>query len=229
MTVRPQDLGGRRGFGPVQIEQGEPVFHADWEASVIAGILATISAGLYNVDQFREGIDELEPLSYLTLGYYRRWLHTLEVNCMQSGVFTAEELEARIQAIASGERMPPGANDEIADGLRALIYESAPVARSAGSPPAFAVGDAVRGRVLEGARHSRIPLYAQGRRGVVIMVHPAFPDPDRSRRGEGEHAEHVYSVSFAGRELWPDADERSAIVVDLWESYVESIPGEGAA
>ena len=100
MTVRPQDLGGRHGFGPVQIEQDEPVFHADWEASVIAGILATISAGLYNVDQFREGIDELEPLSYLTLGYYRRWLHTLEVNCMQSGVFTAEELEARIQAIA---------------------------------------------------------------------------------------------------------------------------------
>ena len=61
MTVRPQDLGGRHGFGPVQIEQDEPVFHADWEASVIAGILATISAGLYNVDQFREGIDELEP------------------------------------------------------------------------------------------------------------------------------------------------------------------------
>ena len=55
MTVRPQDLGGRHGFGPVQIEQDEPVFHADWEASVIAGILATISAGLYNVDQFRDG------------------------------------------------------------------------------------------------------------------------------------------------------------------------------
>ena len=227
MTVRPQDLGGRHGFGPVPREQDEPVFHADWEASVIAGILATISAGLYNVDQFREGIDELEPLSYLALGYYRRWLHTLEVNCMQSGLFTPEQLEARIQAIARGEDTPRGQNDAIAGGLRDLIYHSAPVERAAGAPPAFAVGDAVRGRVLEGARHARIPLYAQGKRGVVLTVNSAFPDPDRSRRGEGEHPEHVYSVSFAGRELWPDGDERSAVVIDLWESYLE--PAGGAA
>ena len=98
----------RRGFGPVPIEQDEPVFHADWEPSVIAGILTTISAGLYNVDQFREGMDELEPLSYLTLGYYGRWLHTLEVNCVQSGVFSAEDLEGRIQTLASGAETPPG-------------------------------------------------------------------------------------------------------------------------
>jgi len=52
---------------------------------VIAGILATFMAGLYNVDQFRAGIDDLEPLSYLTIGYYRRWLHTLEVNCVNAG------------------------------------------------------------------------------------------------------------------------------------------------
>jgi nitrile hydratase subunit beta len=228
MTVRPQDLGGRHGFGPVPIEQDEPVFHADWEASVIAGILATIYAGLYNVDQFREGIDELEPLSYLTLGYYRRWLHTLEVNCMKSGLFSAEELEARIQAIAQGEQMPIGENDEIAGQLRDLIYFSTPAERPVDAPPAFAVGDAVRGRVLEGRRHARIPLYAQGKRGVVLIVNPAFPDPDRSRLGEGEHPEHVYSVSFAGRELWPDADEHSTVVVDLWESYLEPASAEGA-
>jgi len=29
--------------------------------------------------------------------------------------------------------------------------------------------------------------------------------------------------------LWPDADERSAIVVDLWESYIEPDPGGGTA
>ena len=87
----------------------------------------------------------------------------------------------------------------------------------------------MRGRVLEGARHARIPLYAQGKRGVVLKVGPAFPDPDTSRLGEGEHPEHVYSVSFAGRELWPDGDERSAIVVDLWESYLEPDPAGGAA
>ena len=228
MTVRPQDLGGRRGFGPVPIEQDEPVFHADWEASVIAGILAAISAGLYNVDQFREGIDDLEPLSYLALGYYRRWLHTLEVNCVKSGVFSYEELERRIEAVASGAPPPPRGPGGLAEDMRNLIYLSAPELRSVDAPPAFAVGDSVRGRVLEGARHARIPMYAQGKRGTVLHVGPAFPDPDTSRTGQGERPEHVYSVAFAGRELWPDGDESAEIVVDLWESYLESA-AEGTA
>ena len=226
MTVRPQDLGGHRGFGPVPIEQDEPVFHSDWEASVIAGILATMRAGLYNLDQFREAIDELDPLSYLTLGYYRRWLHTLEVNCLRTGVFTDEELEARIQAIAAGAETPPGSNTAIAGQLHELIYTSGPEQRPMEAAPAFAVGDAVRGRVLEGARHARIPAYAQGRRGVVEQVHPAFPYPETSRLGQGERPEYVYGVRFESRELWPDADERSTVVVDLWETYLE--PAEGA-
>jgi nitrile hydratase beta subunit len=227
MTVRPHDLGGLRGFGPVPIEHDEPVFHEDWEATVIAGILATIAAGLYNVDQFREGIDDLEPLSYLTLGYYRRWLHTLEVNCVRSGVFTAEQLEGRMQAIAAGEATPAGSNAAVAEELRNLIYFSAPAPQLSDAEPRFAVGDAVRGRVLDGARHSRIPAYAQGKRGTVLLLCPPFPDPDTNRLGQGERHEHVYSVSFAGSELWPDGDVRSAVVVDLWESYLEPAP-EGA-
>jgi nitrile hydratase len=228
MTVRPHDLGGRHGFGPVPIEQDEPVFHGEWEASVIAGILATIAAGLYNVDQFREGIDDLEPLSYLTLGYYRRWLHTLEVNCVKSGVFSYEQLERRIEEIAAGAEQPAGKDSELAESMRNLIYFSAPSLHHVDAPPAYAVGDSVRGRVLEGARHARIPVYAQGKRGTVLCVGPAFPDPDTNRTGQGERPEYVYSVAFAGRELWPDGDESSEIVVDLWESYLEPVP-EGVA
>jgi nitrile hydratase beta subunit len=229
MTVRPQDLGGRHGFGPVPIDRDEPVFHAHWEASVIAGILATIAAGLYNVDQFREGIDDLEPLSYLTLGYYRRWLHTLEVNCVRSGVFTDEELERRIEELASGAAPPPGPNREIAAQLRDLIYFSAPALAPAPAPPVFAVGDPVRGRVLEGRRHARIPRYAQGRPGVVEHVAPAFPEPDANRLGLGERREHVYSVRFAARDLWDDADPHAAIILDLWESYLEPAAAIGGA
>jgi nitrile hydratase subunit beta len=221
MTVRPQDLGGRRGFGPVPIEQDEPVFHAHWEASVIAGILATMVAGLYNVDQFREGIDDLEPLSYLALGYYRRWLHTLEVNCVKAGVFSDEELERRIDELASGAEPAEGPNREIATQLRDLIYLSAPALEPSPSPPTFAVGERVRGRVLDGARHARIPLYAQGRPGVVQRVLPAFPEPDANRLGLGERREHVYSVRFAACDLWDDADPHAAIILDLWESYLE--------
>ena len=163
MTVRPQDLSGRRGFGPVPIERDEPVFHAHWEASVIAGILATIAAGLYNVDQFREGIDDLEPLSYLSLGYYGRWLHTLEVNCVKSEVFTDEELEQRIEQLASGGEAPDGPNREIAGQLRDLIYFSTPAARRPGAA------------CLRGRR----PRARQGARRQAPRAHPGLrPGPD---------------------------------------------------
>jgi nitrile hydratase len=221
MTVRPQDLGGRRGFGAVPIERDEPVFHAHWEASVIAGILATMAAGLYNVDQFREGIDDLEPLSYLSVGYYGRWLHTLEANCVRSGVFSEDELERRIEELAAGAHVPEGPNREIAGQLRELIYLSAPALEHSPTVPAFAVGDRVRGRVLDGARHARIPVYAQGRPGVVHRVLPAFREPDANRRGLARQPEHVYSVRFAARDLWADADPASEIILDLWESYLE--------
>ena len=32
------DLGGMQGFGPVEREDKEPVFHAHWEAEVLAMI-----------------------------------------------------------------------------------------------------------------------------------------------------------------------------------------------
>jgi nitrile hydratase beta subunit len=223
MTVRPQDLGGRKGFGTVAIEADEPVYHEPWEGPVIAGILATMNAGLYNVDEFRAGIDDLEPLSYMSVGYYWLWLHTLEFNCVKAGVFTDEELEARLAEI--GERpdapFPPRADPRIAEELRELVEKGASNAREVPDPPAFAVGDRVRGRRLPGSRHARIPGYAQGSEGIVKVVHDAFVFPDTNLRREGENPEHVYAVRFLARDLWPDADERASVLVDLWESYLE--------
>ncbi len=31
------DMGGMHGFGPVVVEEDEPVFHAPWEKTVFAG------------------------------------------------------------------------------------------------------------------------------------------------------------------------------------------------
>ena len=228
MTVRPQDLGGRKGFGRVPIEVDEPVYHGTWEAPVIAGILTTMMAGLYNLDEFRAGIDDLDPLSYLSVGYYGRWLHTLEVNCVNAGVFSEEEVEARVAELGERPEAPLPARNEprIAEELRELIANGASSAREIARPPAFRVGSRVRGRVMPDARHVRIPAYAQGREGVVHVVHEAFVFPDTNLRREGENPEHVYAVRFRARDLWPDADERATVLVDLWESYLEPVEGE---
>ena len=224
MTVRPQDLGGRLGFGPVEPETDEPVYHAAWEGVVVAGILATISAGLYNVDQFRAAIDDLDPLSYLSVGYYGRWLHTLELNCERAGVFSPEEVEARLQEIAAAPEapLPDRADPALSERLRLLIADGASNARPLAAAPAYTAGQRVRGRRFPGERHVRIPGYAQGAGGVVERVHEAFVFPDTNRRGAGEQPQYVYAVRFEARDLWPDAEPGSCVVVDLWESYLEA-------
>jgi nitrile hydratase subunit beta len=221
VTVRPQDLGGRKGFGTVPIERDEPVYHEEWEGTVIAGILATIMAGLYNVDQFRAGHDDLEPLSYISIGYYRRWLHTLEVNCVNAGVFSPEELETRIAELAAGAPLAVRDDPRLKEALRELIEQGASNARPVPREPRFRIGDRVRGRTFPEARHVRIPRYAQGKAGTVQVVHDAFVFPDTNLRNEGENPEHVYAVGFRARDLWPDADEDTTVLVDLWESYLE--------
>src|SRR5438876_500997 len=146
VTARPQDRGGREGYRAVPIERDEPVYHERWEGTVIAGILATIMAGLYSVDQFRAGIDNLEPLSYISIGYYRRRLHTLEVNCVSAGVFSPEELETRIAELAAGAPMPVRDDPRLAQALKELIEQGASNARPVPREPRFAVGERVRGR-----------------------------------------------------------------------------------
>lgn len=221
VTVRSQDLGGAHGFGPVTIETDEPVFHQAWEGVVVAGTLGTMIAGLYNLDQFREAIDDLDPLAYMSVTYFAKWLHSLEHNCVRAGVFTPEEIDERLEQIAHGDTFAaPSADPEIAANLQQLISAGMPSSRHVDQAPRFRPGHSVRGRVLEGARHARIPRYAQGKPGVIHRVHEAFAFPDTNRVGEGENPEHVYSVRFDGTDLWPGG-EGGAVYLDLWESYLE--------
>jgi hypothetical protein len=36
-------------------------------------------------------------------------------------------------------------------------------------------------------------------------------------------------VRFAARDLWDDADPHAAIILDLWESYLEPATADGGA
>ena len=86
------DLGGMHGFGPVNPEKDEPVFHHDWEARVF-GLFAPLSAtGAFNVDEFRHAIERMGAANYLQTSYYEHWLHAFETVAMEKGILTAEEL-----------------------------------------------------------------------------------------------------------------------------------------
>ena len=96
------DLGGMHGIGPIRRENDEPVFHEDWEGRVFGLFISMFAGGHYNVDEFRHGIERMDPAEYLQSSYYEHWLHTLETNLIEKGVLTGNELDARIQALAKG-------------------------------------------------------------------------------------------------------------------------------
>jgi nitrile hydratase beta subunit len=97
------DLGGMHGLGPIDPEPNEPVFHEDWERRMFGVMMATFAGGNYNVDQFRHGIERMDPAEYLRSSYYEHWLHTVEAILIEKGVIGRDELEARWTELARGK------------------------------------------------------------------------------------------------------------------------------
>jgi nitrile hydratase subunit beta len=93
------DMGGMHGFGPVVREENEPTFHAEWEKHVVAINSLTRGPGLFNIDEFRYGIEQMDPAHYLRSTYYERWLATVEYNLIQKGHITAEEIDAWMERL----------------------------------------------------------------------------------------------------------------------------------
>ena len=220
------DLGGMQGFGPVEREENEPVFHAVWEAAVLAMQHAGRSRGLFNIDEFRHGIERMAPAHYLRATYYEKWLEGITRVLVEKGVVGAEELAAR-RVFFEGKP----------DASSATTLPGPPPARGASNPrwaedfiretgatPRFAPGDAVCTREMHPPGHTRLPRYARGKRGVVHLCHGIHVFPDTNAHGQGEQPQPLYSVRFDARELWGEsAEPNQAVHIDLWESYL--LPG----
>ena len=211
------DLGGMQGFGPVEREENEPVFHAPWEGRVFAmRSLVRATTGLWSIDEGRHSIERMDPAAYLASSYYERWLVSLETLCVEKGLLDPVAIDARTEAIAAGQWAEPAAPPAGPPISRPIEQY-----RRAGAEPRFVVGDAVLTRRFQPAGHTRLPRYARGRQGVIDRVHGVFVFPDTNAHGEGEQPQPLYSVRFTAEELWGEsAEPRSPVFIDLWESYL---------
>jgi len=213
------DMGGMHGFGPVVAEEGEPVFHEPWEGRVLAMTALALAAGIANGDAFRHAIERLDPVAYLSAGYYGRWLAALGRLLVEAGVVGADELRARVPGL---ERAWGPVGSASAPGGRSGENAGVGFARRVDHPTRFATGQAVVVRNVHPAGHTRLPGYVRGKRGVVARVHGAFVYPDTNAHGQGEQPQYVYGVGFSARELWGEAAEAPATVhVDLFEPHLE--------
>ena len=95
------DMGGMHGFGPIDIETDEPVFHEEWEGRVY-GMVTSIREehDVYGPLGSRHYIENIPPARYLASSYYERWMLALQGALVNKGLLTAEEIDARTRQFA---------------------------------------------------------------------------------------------------------------------------------
>ena len=96
------DMGGMHGFGPVEPEPNEPVFHAEWERRAFALTLAMGACGEWNIDMSRFAREDRPPVEYLEKTYYELWAAGTERLVLEHGLVGADEIAAG-QGAASGK------------------------------------------------------------------------------------------------------------------------------
>jgi nitrile hydratase len=219
---RVHDMGGMHGFGPVEPERHEPVFHHDWEKKVFALRFACGAIGKWNIDMARHANERMPPADYLAATYYERWLNGLERLLLERGVVTQRELDEGRSAgpLPAEDRarvLRPTAVEGVLAAGRNYRVDEAVAAR-------FAPGAAVMTRNIQPRGATRLPRYARGRRGVVDRDHGVFIFPDANAAGLGPKPQHLYSVRFGARELWGEAAApHDAVYLDLWDDYLEPV------
>ncbi len=201
------DMGGMHGLGPVAPDAAEPLFHAPWEARVLALTLTAGALGAWTLDGSRHARERIQGPDYLAMTYYERWFAGLEMLLAETGLLAQGPAPRAIGAPEMLGRLARGG----------------PADRPPRDAPAFAPGQTVRARNLNPAGHIRLPRYLKGRTGRIARLHGTHILPDASAEGRTDVAEPLYQVRFEAAELWgPQGAARDAVYADLWESYLEA-------
>ena len=204
------DMGGMDGFGPIQREANEPVFHAEWERRMFAlafGIAVAVPKT--EDDHFRREIESLPPVTYLKASYYELWYRAYSAMLQRHGLLDATEPKG-LNPPLTAEQVRPA----IESGATNRMPEDGIVAR-------FAVGDAVIARNMHPTGHTRLPRYARGKSGVIHANRGVFSFADSKARGDGPAPQHLYTVAFTAEALWGEGGSRNTVLLDLWDNYLD--------
>ena len=218
-------MGGMHGFGSIDIEADEPVFHEEWEGRVY-GMVTSIREehDVYGPFGSRHYIENISPARYLASSYYERWMLALEAALLNKGLLTEEELDARtLQFSEEPTAEVPQRNDpNLAERVRQRIYAPQPLVQQAAAAPRFRIGDSIVVRNINPVGHTRLPRYVRGKRGVIAHIYRAQGFQDEPTIADGS-PQHVYSVVFGADELWGEnAEPNQRLYIDMWECWLEA-------
>lgn len=215
----PHDLGGKQGFGPIDVGETEVPFHHDWEGRMWAIAQSAKQPPDWTIDWWRHVRELIDPVSYLSRPYFDSWAQAYTAAFINSGTFSVDELLSGRSAKPVGDKAPVMT---VKDVLARVVAQGIRFDGETDAPVAFRSGDRVRTASHGHDGHTRLPAYARDRVGIIHAYHGAHILPDASAQGE-EVPEHLYSVVFEAGELWGEAENaRDRVYVDLWERYLEA-------
>ena len=220
------DLGGRDGMGAINPTPAEPVWKAEWEKHAHTFFPLAFRAGFFGVDQFRFGMEQIEPIEYLSSTYYEHWVHSVTHHGVRHGQLDPDEIERRTQYYLDNPDAPlPEGQDpdgELTAFIDWAVKNGVAAGRDTGKKAKFSVGDRVTVVADAPAGHTRKAGYIRGKTGIIDLAHGEMIYPDTAGNDQGEAPEHVYTVRFTNEELWgaEEAEPNGSITFDVWEPYI---------
>ena len=221
------DMGGQQNYGKVPVEKGYTYEH-DWEFRAQAA--RSSYSKLMDKEHFaarRYYLECLPPADYLTMRYSERFLYGTMTSLIKSGVLTYEEIAQRAKQLAEGSYVYTYPTDEPKE-LGNLVVEKArkgsPTLRETDIQPRFQVGDQVRIKNFHPKGHTRLPMYARGKKATIVNYYGCHVFDDANAAGRGEMPQPLYSVAFDSVELWgEDGHLGDKVYLDMWEDYIKDL------
>lgn len=87
---------GGRDAGPVVPEEHD---YALWEKRVDALMVLMTSRGYFTVDGLRRVLEDMGEEAFAAQSYYERWVQAVNENLLEAGVYSIEELAAKMAEV----------------------------------------------------------------------------------------------------------------------------------
>ncbi len=119
-----------------------------------------------------------------------------------------------------------------AEAVEAALRKGGPASVEVDVPARFKPGDRVVVRNINPLGHTRAPRYIRCKQGSIARDYGVFIFPDTNALVKGPSPQHLYSVRFAGSEVWGpevldpqdlgrEAPAKDVVYIDLWDSYLD--------
>ena len=215
------DLGGKQGFGPIDVNEPEIPFHHDWEGRMWAMDQAAGNP-TWTIDWWRHVRELIDPVDYLSRRYFDSWAQIDMAAYIDSGDFTLEELLSgkSVNPVTKSTEVMTTQDVHQANKESAWRFDC-----EIDQLPIYSIGQQIVtvNTPPNISQHTRLPAYARSMKGVIHSHHGAHLFPDEGARGN-EIGQHLYTVVFEARDLWPEAmGSKDQVFLDLWESYLEQV------